>query len=802
MLISHSWLKEFVDFESTPAQLSHTLNMMGIEVESYTDNNEVYKNFVTAEVKTKEKHPKADKLSLCTVFDGTDERTVVCGAPNVEAGQKVVFAQPGAIVPNGGFTIEPRKIRGFESNGMICSKKELNLGDDSSGIWVLPTDTKIGVPLPEYLQSTDVIYEISITPNRADALSHIGIARVIGSIENKQLKIPVVNVTENGNPTTIRVTVENPALCPRYAARMVRNVTVKESPEWLKIRLESVGIRPRNNVVDITNYVLMECGHPLHAFDADVVSDNHIIVRTASNGTTYKTLDGKDRTLTETMLMICDEAKELGVAGVMGGENSSIKDSTKNVLIESAYFLPSSIRKTAKQLSIHSDASYRFERGTDINNIEYALNRAAQLMVELAEGTLEIGMIDVYPNIVTNKEIAVRFDRVKQILGLKISNEDIVTLLQRLQFGILHVSDSSITVSVPTYRVDVHQEIDVIEEIAILHNYDNIPLQTTASINIAPVKIVSQLQSPERRRKIREYLSSVGMNEIITQNQTDRKKTALTTETPVVIANPLGEELSLMRNSIIPSMLAIMAFNIRNGNHELRLFELGKTFSTETNNDSYISGIREEEKLCIGVTGIAQQKEWFGQERRFDIYDLKGLVQTFLQFFGFSVQFIQNDKPHSLLRDVLTVQDTNGNYLCTLGYVSSKVLAMFDITFDVLIAEIDVQKFYSNTVQHKQFSKYSLYPTVQRDLAFIVDKKVRAEEIIMAIGKLKIGILQGVRVFDLFEGKNIHQDKKSLAYKLTFGSDTSTLTDEEVTVAIKTIVQTITIDFSADLRTE
>jgi len=801
MLISHAWLKEFVDFESTPSQLAHTLNMMGIEVESYVDNSAIYRKFVTAVVLAKQKHPNADKLSLCTVFDGITERSVVCGAPNVEAGQKIVFAQPGAIVPNGGFTIEPRKIRGVESNGMICSVTELNLGEDGKGIWVLPEDTVVGIPLPEYLQNTDVIYEISITPNRADALSHIGIARVIAAIEDKQVKKSIPHVTESEREIDLKVTVDNPTLCHRYAARFIRDVTIKESPPWLKKRLESVGIRPRNNVVDITNYVLMECGHPLHAFDADVVENNHVVVRTINAEKPYVTLDGKTRQISNDMLMICDTAKELGIAGVMGGENSSIKDSTTNVLIESAYFKPSSIRKTAKTLGIHSDASYRFERGTDIGNIEFALNRATQMIHDIAGGTVDKGFIDIYPQELEQRQVVVRFQKVRDVLGLEMTDEVIESILTKLDFTLLQTTDSYIKILVPTYRVDISQEIDVIEEVAILYNYDNIPLQTTAHINIAPLQIPERLTSSFRRKQLREVLSAMGLNEVITQNQTDKVKTGFTTDSPVTIANPLGEELSLMRNSLIPSMISTIEFNMRNSVDTLRLFEIGKTFSNSESQHSFVKGITEHEYLCIGFSGNIQHKEWYGKEIQNDFYDMKGFVTSLFNYFKIDVNYELDNKNDGLLHNVLTIK-IGDSPVGKIGVLNPKVQAMYNLSLPVFLSELDVEQLYLSIQQHKKFKRFSLYPTMQRDLAFIVDKRMNSKEIERTIQNFGTGLLKQVRVFDVYEGKNIHQDKKSIAYSLTFGSDTATLTDDSIDEIIQTIVKQVSIDNSAQLRTE
>ena len=478
MKISLNWLKDYIDLTGiSDEEVISNLTMSGLEVEDYEDQAKLYDKFIIAYVKEKDKHPNADKLSLCKLTDGKVDYQVVCGAPNVAAGQRVVFAKEGAIVPNGGFQIKKAKLRGIESFGMICSESELNLSDDHSGIIVLDDSYEIGKSFAEAFGLNDVVLEIGITPNRPDALSHIGVARDLAAIFNRELKIPKVELKESAQDVNTEAAIEiiDAVDCPRYTAKVVKGVKIKESPEWMKRRLKAIGLRPINNVVDITNYVMYEAGQPLHAFDLDKVGGKKIIVRKAGGDNKFVTLDSKERVIEAESLMICDGNKPVAVAGVMGGENSEISAQTENILIESAYFNPSSIRKTSKRLGLSTDASYRYERGCDPNNTLYVAERAAQLMAELGEGTILKGSIDVYPEKINEKTVRLRESRTFRILGYKIEREKIKNIILNLGMKIIAEEEDVFKILIPTYRPDIEREIDVIEEIARIHGYENIP---------------------------------------------------------------------------------------------------------------------------------------------------------------------------------------------------------------------------------------------------------------------------------------------------------------------------------------
>ena len=500
MKISLNWLADYIDLKGIPVdQIISTLNMSGLEVEDVINEREIYKDFIVASVLEKTKHPNADKLSLCKVSDGKNILQVVCGAPNVEADQKIVFAPIGTIIPNGEYKISKAKLRGVESFGMICSENDLLISNDHSGIMVLDNSVKEGTPISDALGLNDVILDIAITPNRPDALSHISVARDLAALFNLELKIPSIKLNESTKESSsvAEIIIEDQKNCPRYSSRILLNVDVKESPEWLKSRLTKIGLRPINNIVDVTNFVMYECGQPLHAFDLDRLEGKKIIVRSTEAKSKFITLDSKERDLPENTLLICDAAKPIAVAGVMGGENSEINSATKNILIESAYFNPSSIRRTSRLLGLSTDASYRFERMTNFDQTVWASERAAQLISEISGGEILNHSIDIYPVNIPLKQVTLRFSQVKRILGFDIASKRITEIVLNLGFKILNENNDSLQLIVPSFRPDIEREIDVIEEIARINGYDNIPTETKISFSFKKIltKQLSLIQS-------------------------------------------------------------------------------------------------------------------------------------------------------------------------------------------------------------------------------------------------------------------------------------------------------------------
>lgn len=802
MLVSVKKLRQFVDFDMTTEELDNTLTMLGIEVEGIIDYYKKYDKFFVAEVLECQKHPNADKLSICQVNYGHETVQVICGAPNVARGQKVVFGAIGAIVPNGGFKLEKRKIRDVLSYGMICSQVELELGDDSSGIWVLPDDAPVGMEFAKYYGLDDIVLEVGITPNKADCLSHLGIAREIAAKLNKKITLP--NFTRNSNSDNanddINVTIEDTNVCNRYSARIIKNVKIKPSPQWLKNELIKLGIRPINAAVDVTNYVLYELGQPLHAFDYDKIEGKKIIVRCAKKGEPFRTLDSKDRVLEDYMVVIADAVKAIALGGVMGGENTEITDSTTNILLESAYFNPSNIRKTSKKLALMSDSSYRFERGVDIDNVVFALERAANLIAELCGGEIVGDCVDVYPKPVKLKEISLRFERARKIIGLPIPDDFMLSVFENLGFETIEKNKEYVKYRIPHRRNDIFAEIDLIEEIARFYNYDNIEPNYVSSITFSENFINKTLRISPLKKLIRNYFVANGFTEILTQNMIDVQSANYFTDNPIRIANPLGEELSIMRPSIIPSILKTINLNLRYNNNNLKIFEIGKIFQYTENKQTLLPGYDEREILAVSLVGDNFPKQWCQSTRNFDFYDLKGIVQDLAEFLNIPLEFSQlSEKSNIFTPNTLNIIFEK-EIIGKIGYINKSFAKQFDIETDVLIAELDLSSIYNYEIPQKKYNPVSPYPEVQRDLAFVVDQSINSGDVLNEIYLNGGNLLKNVLIFDVYIGKNIPDGKKSVAYSLTFSSNERTLTDEEVESLVNKIINAVEIKYSAQLR--
>jgi len=804
MKISYNWLKEYIDINVKAEELADILTMLGFEVEEIIDNSKKYDGFLIAYVDKKVPHPDADKLSMCTVSYNDNTQTVVCGAPNVKEGQKVVLGLSGAIVPSAGFKLSKRSIRGIESNGMICSKSELELGEDSDGIWELESDAPIGTNLSDYLGLNDIIFDIFITPNRSDGNSHYGIARELSKYFQKPINFPDINIKENTQVRKEKVKIENEDdyNCPRYTARVIRNIKSGITPDWMKNRLISIGLRPISPVVDITNYVMMELGNPLHAFDLNKIKDKKIIIKGAANNSKFISLDGKERILDDSMLMINDGEKPIAIAGVMGGQNSEINEETTDILLEVAYFNPSSIRRTGRKLAIQSDSSYRFERGVDYNNLELVANRASKLILEICGGDVNNEIIDIYPNKIEDKIIKLRYDRVNQILGTNLNDEDIKSAIKLINFEIIKENEDYLLIKSPSFRVDINTEIDIIEDIAIILNYDEIKPQFHSSIDFNGDSIPELLSLPKLRNKISRYLINNKYNEILTQNQIDPDSAILITDNPVLIANPLGQELSYMRPSIVPSMIKVIARNLNLNNNRLHLFEIGKTFSyAHPKENTFVSGYKESEELCIAITGFNNDKQWSIKDRDLDFYDLKGELENFLSYLSIDKLKFKNSKTESKIFGANSLGIfLKKKQIGIFGEISKSYLKKFKIDKNILVISMDLSELYQINIPISKFNPISPYPIVERDLSFMVDRAVLSEklsnEIIQSGGKF----INNVYIFDVYEGKNIDNDKKSIAFNIKFASKDKTLTDEEIEPSIKKIIKNIESKFGAILR--
>jgi len=803
MRISFNLLKEFVNLPAGPKEVASILTSIGFEVENYLDYGEKYKNFVVAEVITCEKI--TEKLSYCKVFDGTRNYNVVCGAPNVQKGIKVVLALPGAVLPKNNLEIKPTTIRGYQSEGMICSEDELEIGDCDSEILVLEENAKVGEPFASFSGLADVVYEIGITPNRGDCLSHLGIARELSAYFDLPLTLPKIELNEDPESEIgdfVSIEVLDQEKCPRYTARVIRNVTVAESPAWLKSRLILLGLRPINAIVDVTNYVMMELGQPLHAFDYDKLALKKIVVRTANPGEKFVTLDGKERILDESMLMICDGEKPVAIGGVMGGENSEISSDTRNVLLESAFFNPVSIRRTSKKLGLMSESSYRFERGVDYENTVFALHRASQLIAMLGGGKVVSGFVDIKSNSLAKKFVPFRFDRAKRVIGIDISNDKIRKYLSSLGFKPVEEFEQKIICEVPSFRFDVEQEIDLIEEVARYYGYDNIPEDRSYTVTYSGDKNETPLDVPELRKEIKNYFISNGFTEILTQNLYSPKKAALFHSGEFIeISNPLGEEYSIVKTSIIPSILEIVKFNLNVGKKDLRLFEIGKEFRRTTEGTKFIEGVEEKEVLVVALSGLNQPLQWGINNRKVDFYDLKGIVEHFLQSFECEGYIIAAGNFNSeIFGSEYAMINYSGKMIGEFGVISTRIAKAYEIDEEVFVWYIYLEPIYSMERKVKVYKRISPFPVVRRDLAFIVDEKLPAEKLYKIILENVGQYLREITIFDVFKGKNIGEGKKNLAFALFFNSYERTLTVEEVQEWIDRIVQKVKEEVGGELR--
>ena len=827
MNVTLNWLKNYIDFEFSPSELADRLTMLGIEVESIKQLGAELEGVVVGSVTSIQPHPNADKLVLCQVDIGeTEELQIVCGAPNAREGMLAPVATIGATLPIG-LTIKRAKLRGEVSLGMLCSEKELGLSEDAAGLMELPTDTPLGTSLSEALGLDDVVFELEITPNRPDCLSLIGVAREIRAETGNALKLPQVDFNED--ETDIRemtsVTIEAPDLCPRYAARVIRGVKVGQSPAWLQHQLESVGVGVINNIVDITNFVLMEYGQPLHAFDYHKLTENRIVVRRATAGENLTTLDEIARELTPDMLVIADAEKPVALAGIMGGYDSEITETTCDVLLESAYFNPSSIRATAKALGISTEASYRFERGADPGVVLAALDRAAQLIAELAGGSICKGIVDVYPGQQPLRRIQLRPERVNFILGTALEAAEMVQILRHLGFDIEEsrpevaptgtkkdrdpevapTEKSVFQVTAPTFRSDITREIDLIEEIARVYGYDNIP--TTLPKGDIPVPVPNP--STEVRKHIKYFLLAAGMMEAINYSFCDPNcfdKIRFTADNPLrdalKLRNPLSPEMSVLRTTLIPSLLENAQHNRNHQIDTIALFEIGNVFIQDggsSRSDLRIATL-EPERVTGILAGQIGDGVYSNPYREPDFYDIKGLVEGILEVCGIVDYTLQKtDAPtfHSGRNAAVLLDDRQ---LGTFGEAHPEVLENYDLPYKAYLFDFDMEALVDAAIFAKRFEPIPVYPKVERDLAIVVDKELLSDiptGLIYATGG---ELVESVRLFDVYEGEQVPEGKKSLAYAITYHSATETLTDKAVNALHDKVVKRLNQELGAELR--
>ncbi len=819
MKISLSWLSDYISHPYSPKELADKLTALGIEVEAIEDFASKFEKIVVGEVLEVTPHPNADKLRLTKVNIGSDEfLKIVCGAPNVRVGLKVAVATIGADLGEG-FVIKKSKIRGEVSEGMLCSERELGLSEDHDGIWELPNDPVVGKPLAEAIGKNDIIFEIGLTPNRADCLSHIGIAREVAVLTGGEINKPAINntfLTSSKIKITdaAKVTINDPDLCPRYAARVVRRVKIGESPVWLKQKLESVGLRPRNNIVDITNFVLMECGHPLHAFDLRTVKDAHIIVRRAQGfAKKFTTLDGKERVLDPETLLIADAQMPLAIAGIMGGENSEITNATTDVLIESAYFNPTSIRKSAKKLGLSTDASHRFERGTDIENVIYAVDRAAALMAEIAGGEVLNGIIDEYPEKKSAKTFSFRPKRAALLLGEEIAEPKMESIFSSLRIGV-NKSNASWDLTSPSWRVDLEQEVDAIEEIARVIGYDSLPANEIDRIPMSKARDVL----PKRRfeAQTRSLLVALGFSECISTPMLPKKDADIFHGDSIEVMNPLTVELERMRPSILPNLLDIARRNERFGASGQRLFEIGSVFQY-TNASQIVAHTSERMELALILKDDLEEKTPYNsKEQKANIYSFRGVLEQIFSRSGIEVSVISFPEVSTLgnwtkaknyFEADETLAFTNGKTILGLaGKLHSSVQKSYDLRTEAFAAVIDYEKIHSlakeKAMNPPAVKPLPRFPVVERDIALTLAKNITAVSIITEVQSLiPKELYEDVRIFDEFESKEMKAaSERSLGLRLMLRSSDRTLEDAEVDMIVRQIIETIQNKLSARLR--
>lgn len=792
MKVSYNWLKDYVDFNWTPNELGDKLTMVGFEVEEIIDTVPKFENIVVGKIISCEKHPDADRLSLCKVKLPDNSYNVICGAPNVKENQKIPFAQIGVELPNG-LKIKKAKIRGVESHGMICSEEELGLAEKSDGIWELPQDWQIGDDVFSHVsEMQDYIFDLAITPNRPDAMSMIGIAREVAAFSNSHLKIPEINFVEEKElaSNSIEIDIKCPDGCPRYAAKIIKNIQIKPSPKWMAQRLISAGIRPINNIVDITNYVLMETGQPLHAFDYDFVEDAKIIVRFSNEKEKFITLDEKERGLPARTVLICDGKKPVAIGGIMGGLNSEVTEQTKTVLLESAYFNPVNISRSSKRLGLSTEASQRFERGMDPNGIEYAANRAAQLMTELVNGKIDSGTVDNYAKIIKPKKFKVRVERINKVLGTSITEKEVSNIL-----GSLDIIYEKGMVTIPTFRPDLEREVDIVEEIARCITFDNIPVKSKTNIfyeNSFNIKdhYLMFLKNQMVELEMNEALTnSMIPKDIIIDNKKD--------DYLVPIYNPISDDMNVMRPSLLPGLLKSVNYNSNRNQQNIRLFELGRIFKKinklfESYQPYFLSGV---------ICGNKNLSNWNVKSENADFYDIKGIVESFLsKIFLDKVEFILYDSNIYFDNKVALSIKYKEQLLGTFGKIRKSILNKYEIEQEVYGFEFDADllyKFRKTEIQYRSFSKY---PYVEKDMAFVLDKNINSGEISKTIAHAGGKLLQSVEVFDVFTGKNIGDNKKSIAFRMWFQSHDRTLLDEEVQSLFEQIIKKVESTYNAKLR--
>lgn len=801
MKVSLNWLRDYVDIRIGVKELINLLTMAGLEVEEAIQKGEGFEKIVIAEISSIRRHPNADRLSLVEVRTDQERFSIVCGATNIKEGQKVPLALIGARLPNG-VEIKKSKIRGEASEGMLCSEIELGLGQDPSGIMILDPDVPLGVDLGEALGLKDTILDISITPNRPDCLCVIGVAREIAALTRQKVRYPPLSLSDKGGEIHQRtsVTILDPDLCPRYVARMIDGVKIGPSPNWMRDRLEKVGIRSINNVVDVTNFVMMEYGQPLHAFDFAFLEEGRIVVRRSQEGEEFVTLDGVKRILDGEMLMICDGIKPVAIAGVMGGLNSEIKEDTEVVLLESAYFNPMSNRRTSKKLGLETEAAYRFGRGVDYGGCLSAADRAAQLIQELAGGKVVEGGVDAYPMPIKPNPIRLSVRKIHQILGREISGKQVKIYLEGLELNVKGGDEDILMVTPPSFRGDLEREIDLIEEVARMDGYEKIPL------TLPKGSPSSEERSKEFliERKVADLLIHHGYNEVITYSFTSPNSHDLIGLAPddprrryLKLLNPLSEDSSIMRTSLIPGLMETARYNLSRKNSNLKLFELKKVFLLREG-----EGLPKEVKYIAGLAmGVDRDHHWALSPRLIDFYDIKGCIEDLFEVLQIrGIKFDRAEDIPYLHPGKASKISFGKEVLGVLGEIHPQVLGHYEIQGKVYLFEIDFEQMVKYAEEGRRFRPLPKFPAVYRDLSIVVDNALEVEKVGEAIWALQQPLIDEVNLFDVYRGAPIPEGKKGISYRIRYQSNDRTLTDAEVNNHHEKVISRLRGVFQAELR--
>ncbi len=819
MNISYNWLKDYINFDLSPDEVAAALTSIGLEAEGVEEIQTVkggLEGLVIGEVLTCVAHPNSDHLHVTTVNVGQEEPLqIVCGAPNVAAGQKVVVALVGTTLYSGeeSFTIKKSKIRGEESFGMICAEDEIGIGTSHDGIIILPADAKVGTPAKEYYNiKSDYLLEVDITPNRVDAASHFGIARDFAAylkqngkgtaLNRPSVDAFVVDSKEKG----INVVVENNEACPRYAGITIKGVTVKESPDWLKDRLSIIGLRPINNIVDVTNYVLHEMGHPLHAFDMKEISGGTVYVKTLPEGTKFVTLDEQEHTLSDRDLMICNDKEGMCIGGVFGGLKSGVTESTTDVFLECAYFNPTWVRKTARRQGLSTDSSFRFERGVDPNDTLYVLKRAALLVQEVAGGSFVGEVQDIYPAKIENPTVELSYAKVNLLIGKNIDKETVKSILVSLEIEIKAESDDQLTLSIPTYRVDVLRDVDIIEDILRIYGYNNIEIGESLKSNLSYQTATDK--GYDLQNLISEQLTGDGFYEIMNNSLTkEAYYTDLTTypaTQSVRLLNPLSNDLNVMRQTLLFGGLESIAYNRNRKSNDLKFYEFGNCYffdAEKKDADKPLREYSEEFHLGLWLCGDTASNSWATATEKSSVYHLKAYAENVLLRLGLPLGKYEYEQfSNDMYSAALTIK-TRNRVLGTLGVVSKKLLKLTDINTEVYFAELNWDALMKETKKHNvTFAEISKYPQVKRDLALLLDKNILFEQIEKIAYKSEKKLLKEVNLFDVYEGKNLPEGKKSYAVNFVIQDDEQTLTDKQIDAIMQKIQKALEQELNAQLR--